>query len=991
MKKFYFLVVVIFTMFTYAQETAVNLKTLYQVNTYNGGEVLKTVFDENQNNITVGYANGEFSLGNEDISTNNTNSLFVLKSDNQTGQKIWIKTFTPSSKGSIKPYLVYSKNNQTYIVFNFRGNLSINGSDYNSYDNDWMMMKLDQNGNVIWVSQLTIPIGFPSNSTSYKYYDMSIQNGNAYILIANKIFHFKDTTGELISSFNNSNITLTSIEVTNQDLYFAGNSRINFDLATESIKKNAGVILKSNLNFEINAALQFYPDSSNSEANILDLEISTDGTLNFVGTAFKEVKAYGENGLITQCNYNKNNVSWNLFAGRISTDFTNMNWFAGNETGFFGYLYPNMKLYQLPNKNMALYFVRTSDSDPGESISFFNNNYSGTVFGSILFQFDENGLSSGNYNNFFGNKNSVFDFKSINGVPNISEIYKDNLSVYGLKENYYFDKNFTKNVINKKGIISSNAFRAMPDGSFYNSVVIQNNVSDYFGSDVSNLSDNSYTQMFSKISSSGNVVWKTGIKGIDKPSASLYEFNKYSYISDNGNITTISRCDPFGQGNCYLYENNTYTIIPNSQGKVLLTTFNGQGDVNWMKIISGAFDDYYTVAEHNGDYYILGFTSNYFILDNVQYGINDGYYHDITVLIKISGNGEVKFVKQFPNNPLYGLINLCFDENNDIYAFIEPYDYSSDYAQYQFGNIIIPKNSQNSDLLMVKFDSEGNPLFGKNFYENLPDDYNSGWITDIKYNGNDFIGYGIVGHSYYQDASYYGFDGAIHSIPQEYANIAVHNFIIKILKNGDVSWETPIFSKTFNYSKIDIDNSSNIYVAGTWKEKLNIQNQNFNLSSQDYSVNLLKFDNNGNIKYAKELYTTPSDEGTLPSNLEISALSNGKIAIAGNTFENTLLNGNVNNLNGDNYYIAFLEEETLNTLETNKTNLVAYPNPATDIINIVSDEKILKFEIFDSSGRKVPVSVISDKWINVQNLQKGIYFLRMNTPKGYVTSKFIKK
>lgn len=983
MKKLYFLILIIFGIFTYAQETSLTLKTLHQVNTYNGGEILKTTFDNEQNNITVGYSNGPFTFGTENISTVNTNSLFILKSDNQTGEKIWLKKFTPDNKGSIKPYFSYTKNNQTYIVFNFRGILDINGSSYNSYDNDWMMMKIDQNGNVIWTSQLTIPIGFPSNSTSYKYYDMSIQNENAYILIANKIFHFKDTTGELISSFNNSNITLTSIEVTNQDLYFAGNSRINFDLGTESIKKNAGVILKSNLNFEVNAAIQFYPDSPTSTTNVSDLEISTDGTLNFIGTAFKEVKAYGENSLVMQCDYNKSNVSSNLFIGRISKDFTDMKWFAGNETGFYGYLNPNVKLYQLPNKHMALYFVRTSDIANVETISFFNNNYNGIVNGSILFQFDENGFASGNYNPFYGNKNTTFDFKSVTGTPNISEIFDGNLSVYGLKENYYFAKNFTKNVAGKKGIISSNAFKAMDDGSFYNGIVTQNNVSDYFGNNVSNLSDNSYTQMFSKISSTGNVEWKTGIKGIQMFPSNLYNFNKTNYIDTDGNITSLTRCSY--DNNCILSKNNFSQTIPDSFGKVIITNIDNQGEVNWMKL-TGINSDSYTVAEHNGYHYIFGLNQGLIEIDNIKYGIDDGYVHMNFFLIKIANNGEIKFVKQFFNNTDIYEANLSFDENDNIYGFIEPSGWFSENDSYQFDNVSVPSNAQQYDLLMVKFDPNGNPLFGKNFYENLPQDYSGGWFSDFRYNGNDFIAYGALIKN--PDDTYYGVDGQIHSTPNDAG--AINNFVTKISKQGDVIWETPIFSKTFNYSKIDIDNSSNIYVAGTWKEKFNIQNQNFNLSAVDMSVNLLKFDNQGNIKYTKELYTTPYIIGQVPSNLEITTLTNGKIVLAGNTLGNNLLNEDINNLNGDNYYIAVLEEEVLKTDEVNKISINIYPNPSSDFINIHTKEKFNNIEVYDATGRKVISEINSNNQIDVRKLLNGVYYIRIMTGPKSLTSKFIK-
>ncbi|WP_333850551.1 T9SS type A sorting domain-containing protein [Epilithonimonas sp.] len=978
MKKLYFLSLVIFGIFTYAQETSLNLKSLHQVNTYNGGEVFKTVFDDNQNNITVGYANGEFSLGNETIPTTNTNTLFVLKSDNQVGQKIWLKTITPSSKGSIKPYLVYSKSNQTYIVFNFKGSVTLNNSTYNSTEKDWVIIKMDDNGNVLWSNSV-------EPMTLKKHFDVSIQNGNAFFLINNKIFRFNDVTGELISSFYNSDFTLTSLEVKDQSLYFAGNSYAGINIGSESLKKGS-FILKSDLDYNVNSSLQFYETTLSAANNIIvDIEILTDGSLSFAGLSSKKIKAYGENGLVEDCNYNMDQDFSNLFAGRTSADFTNIYWLAGNMINISSPISHNIKLYHLPNKNLYFYYSPAKGNSP--TIQFFNSSQSRKVIGSTLLHYGENGYAIGGYPNYIGTfSESEFDFKLINNKAFVSDGNMTNTSVYEVKNINSYENNFTKNIISKKGVISSNAFKAMSDGSFYNGVVTQNNVSDYFGNNVSNLSDNSYTQVFSKISSTGNLEWKTSIKGIEALPSSLYGFNKTNYIDTDGNITSLSRCSY--DNNCILSKNNSLQTIPNSFGRVIITNIDSQGEVNWIKLMN--INSYnYTVAEHNGYHYILGVDQGLIEIDNVKYGIEDGYVHMSFFLIKIANNGEIKFVKHFYNNTDIYEANLSFDENDNIYGFLEPLVWEPETIDhYKFGNISIPSNSQKSDLLMVKFDSEGNPLFGKNFYENLPQDYSGGWFNDFRYNGNDFIAYGASIKN--PDNTYYGVDGQIHSTPNDAGT--VNNFVTKISKQGDIIWETPIFSKTFNYSKINIDSSSNTYVFGTWMEKLNIQNLNFNLSPYDFSVNLLKLDNNGNIKYAKELYTAPRGSGSTPSNLEISVLSNSKIALAGNTLGNNLLNGDINNLNGDNYYIAVLEEEVLATNDVDKNNtLKIYPNPTSDFLTLNTKEKINNFEIYDSSGKKVNGELNSNNQIDVSKLLKGVYYIRILTGKDSWTSKFIKK
>ncbi|WP_333661204.1 T9SS-dependent choice-of-anchor J family protein [Chishuiella changwenlii] len=67
-----------------------------------------------------------------------------------------------------------------------------------------------------------------------------------------------------------------------------------------------------------------------------------------------------------------------------------------------------------------------------------------------------------------------------------------------------------------------------------------------------------------------------------------------------------------------------------------------------------------------------------------------------------------------------------------------------------------------------------------------------------------------------------------------------------------------------------------------------------------------------------------------------------------------------------------------------------YPNPAVDVLNIKSNAKVLSYEIYDLTGRKVGAGSNSDK-VNVSNLSKGNYIINIVTKDGNTTTKFIKK
>lgn len=77
--------------------------------------------------------------------------------------------------------------------------------------------------------------------------------------------------------------------------------------------------------------------------------------------------------------------------------------------------------------------------------------------------------------------------------------------------------------------------------------------------------------------------------------------------------------------------------------------------------------------------------------------------------------------------------------------------------------------------------------------------------------------------------------------------------------------------------------------------------------------------------------------------------------------------------------------------DVSKTAVSIYPNPTTDVLNIKSDAKVSKVEIFDLAGRKASSVELTDGKVEVKNLSNGAYVLKVTTDKGTTSHKFIKK
>lgn len=76
--------------------------------------------------------------------------------------------------------------------------------------------------------------------------------------------------------------------------------------------------------------------------------------------------------------------------------------------------------------------------------------------------------------------------------------------------------------------------------------------------------------------------------------------------------------------------------------------------------------------------------------------------------------------------------------------------------------------------------------------------------------------------------------------------------------------------------------------------------------------------------------------------------------------------------------------------------LVLYPNPVKDFLVISNtNSKVLKIDILDSSGRKLKsISKFEDQKnikIKVATLENGLYNIEIETDKGKISKKFIKK
>ncbi len=106
--------------------------------------------------------------------------------------------------------------------------------------------------------------------------------------------------------------------------------------------------------------------------------------------------------------------------------------------------------------------------------------------------------------------------------------------------------------------------------------------------------------------------------------------------------------------------------------------------------------------------------------------------------------------------------------------------------------------------------------------------------------------------------------------------------------------------------------------------------------------------------------------------------------------ESGLLYLDITNANGD---VATFFTTTLSNTAFERVELSIYPNPTSNLLHIeASQTDISRVEVFDVQGKQVlQVNAANLTKLDVSQLTKGMYFLKVSTSDGEITKKFVKK
>lgn len=1090
-----FLFISIFSNEGFAQ-TAPDNTRLFQLNTIKGSRL--TLVESSDDFVYhIGTINNS-EVGFDNISATNVglDDLFVLKSNSATGANSWFKTFNAGVKGVITPRYVYVDSSENIYVFaQFKGSVTVGNKTFSSVNaTDTFLMKIDNNGNAVWADYL-------ENGYNSQYKTKCVTEGaNTYFVYGgNRLLKLDTADGSVI--FNNvyNNVELKTVAVKDQDLYLAGATTasgavLGSEYFTDSF---VGFIVKGDRNANFTASVKTSKsDSFQTFADISDIAVSGDGNILLTGfytrNAINLVTETGTSSFTynPNANYNNNSRLYNYVAkvdlnlGAVSFfrtsspinqegnynirtdvnstklipygnsgDFRQINYISDRYNTILSYINPNGTLTSLSP---------LAGSGTQKYISLLSyNNIGGYSSGSQLTKYSFRMSASGTGYTTTDNTNirvfTTSKFGAENG--NLSWSKQKTNSIGGS-----FNKQFQKHLNSAKSDIF---FTALVEGK-----------GQFFNVNFDN-GQSVYSRYITRLAADGTTKWiarftNSGLGSLENVSQNFAAVDKddnfYILCSKPSQNSTFT--DGFG------------TVINFSKnfmdGKVLIK-LDKDGKYIWGKEIGNTT---YTgvLVDSLNNVYVTGSTGDLY-LEGQNYSSTLNSLH----VLKFDSTGNLSYVKLFPSDVSFYSILPVLDAQNNLYAFMEPINRLG--LDFKFGNVTIPASESNLDLLMLKFDNNGNAVFGKNFFANSVD-YKYAWPNDVVYDGQDFVMMGsILGET--NDSNFIGLDFV--NIPKIYPQSFYSPFFAKIKTDGTVIWQKVLDSNNSNpgnYTNISLDENKNIYMYYSVKDKVNFNGTEFSFNATEGNKILLKLDTNGNRVYHKI-----ADKGMQGYSL-VYVIENDKINVSGFTTENNFLNYKINNQNATNLYVAtfgtidqkyltpmsnyltltnanisnnpgnantFIFDLITNvnwtaisdqnwlslsasqakniyntvsgngdakltvTADTNNTGstrsssilisgdggvasktvvvtqagvlanqeaktfvTVIYPNPTSDILNIQTEQKISKIEILDTSGKLLKSNSGSGKTINVSNLSKGIYLIKIYADKNIINSKFIK-
>ena len=524
-----------------------------------------------------------------------------------------------------------------------------------------------------------------------------------------------------------------------------------------------------------------------------------------------------------------------------------------------------------------------------------------------------------------------------------------------LSTNLLFSQTGNFNWINKAGGLLLDASRYVTT-DLENNICITGEFEQSATFDTTNLTSHNFDLFVAKYNESGELIWV-------QQATSTNDLFSRSIASDTKNNIYIA-----GNFLDTLIIGDTVVAGPINLKTAFLAKYDTYGQFLWVRTaVSNSFAIAYSIAiNSNDEIYVDGMfedsltIGNNTILHNLPFihSVFIAKYDDLGNLIgarKISGLDCVHsgFI-HIDNAGNYYVNGLVFD-NAD---FIDTIIYNSNGFNY------FAKYDNNDNFLWVK-QSQGT------FFNSIS--------TDNDYN-------------IYLSGLFYG------SVTIENQNLVSNGnsdiFIAKYTPTGNFVWVKQAGSNNDDDCLTMCNTLNNeFFIGGNFKDTAFFNNDSI-VSIGNSDMYIAKFDSSGNFFFAKSFGSINID------NCSSVAFSNSEKLYATGTYNNMLFweNDSLPGYGNDDIFLAQMSDVLVSSyLQNNIIDCTIFPNPANNFINIIIHNVNNKaaIQLVDLFGKVISQNEITlnsnytYKQLDVSNLQKGMYILKISSAKGIISKKVI--
>ena len=847
----YILLFSLLTLQIYSAQTGPANTRLIQVNT-SKGSMLKLVESTESHIYHVGTANSEIGFDGYNYASIGKDDVYVLKSNVADGTNVWMKTFNAGSSGIILPKQIYiDSSDNVYVFGQFSGSMTVGPKTISSAGSiNAFLLKLDPAGNAIWINE------FANTDTALKYnVKMAADATDLFMVFSqNHLVKLNQTDGNIIyDKVYDAAVDFRSIALKDDNLYVAGSSKVSgvvFGDVTIA-DKDKGFIIKGDKNANFTASVQTVGTRA---SDISDLAFSSDGAILFAGFSKNSMSLKTESNTFTYT-YNPNASFTNriyYYTAKIDMNLSAVSFLrtSSDFTSIPGTIEPNnLSAKIIPYGSSGQFKVIIRDERGlANNLQFNISNSNGTTttinespisLRSFLIVCNANGNSAPGFQPvLFGFKMTAtantYMQTTLNSRYFSTKVYNANNSAL------VWTKEKTSSVGGELLFPFVRHLNSAKEEMFFSTMI--DGKSDFFGYQVNN-----------PVGKASRNIARLGINGLPKWTARMESLTPSYEMNSNGDFACVDKDDNFiflattaGTTSTFYSANGLATDFqqPANTAAKLIIKIDKNGNLVWTKkmpfsagqeLVRGA-----VITDADGDLYYFGETrGSSFSLDGQNYPAKTSF------IIKMNGvTGTVIFSKSFLQMDSYSILPV-FDSQNNLYVFIEPYGQTG--YNFEFDGILIPRNSFDANQLMLKFNSAGAVIWGKNFYPIASQDFGAS-IHDAKFDGENIILLGTY-FSYNVNEDYLGLDMV--NIPKKYPGAVAVPFIAKVGTNGNVLWQKALHINigTPLFPNFDLDEQKNIYTYLFVKDKLNYENVEYIFDATLGNKIVQKFNSNGNLEY----------------------------------------------------------------------------------------------------------------------------------------------